>query len=125
MKFRTRLLIAFGVGVLIPLLVVGPGIRAAMSRRVSAEYEGRVNSLVDVIRADLTREEDRISARLKAVRERMVGDNTLRSAVLRRDDRGYILDYASDAMRLAGLDFLQLQDAHPPDVSSRPFRDEC
>lgn len=124
MKFRTRLLIAFGVVVLIPLLVFGLGIRAAMSRRVSAEYEGRVNSLVDVIRADLTREEDRISARLKAVRERMVGDNTLRSAVLRRDDRGYILDYASDAMRLAGLDFLQIQDADHRVVSSGHFRNE-
>ena len=40
MKFRTRLLIAFGVVVMVPLLVFGLGIRRAMSGRVSAEYRG-------------------------------------------------------------------------------------
>ena len=124
MKFRTRLLIAFGVVVMVPLLVFGLGIRTAMSRRVAAEYEGRINSLVGVIRADLAREEDRISARLRAVKDRMVADNRLRSAVLRGDDRGYILDYAGDAMRLAGLDFLQIQNGERRVVSSGHFRNE-
>jgi signal transduction histidine kinase len=124
MKFRTRLLIAFGVVVLIPLLVFGLGIRVAMSRRVAAQYEGRVNSLVGVIRADLAREEDRISARLSAVKKSMVADDRLHRAVLRGDDRGYILDYAGDAMRLAGLDFLQIQDADHRVVSSGHFRNE-
>ena len=124
MKFRTRLLIAFGVVVLIPLLVFGLGIRTAMSRRFAAEYEGRVNSLVGVIRADLVHEQDRISARLRAVKDRMVADNRLRSAVLRGDDRGYILDYAGDAMRLAGLDFLQIQNGDRRVVSSGHFRNE-
>jgi len=124
MKFRTRLLISFGVVVLIPLLVFGLGIRTAMSRRVSAEYQGRVDALVDVIRADLAREEDRISARLIAVKRNMVADNRLRAAVVRGDDRGYILDYAGDAMRLAGLDFLQIQDGERRVVSSGHFRNE-
>ena len=35
MTFRTRLLAAFGVVVLVPLLVFGLGIRSAMSRRVT------------------------------------------------------------------------------------------
>lgn len=124
MKFRTRLLIAFGVVVLIPLLVFGLGIRTAMSRRVAAEYQGRVNSLVSVIEADLSREKERLDSRLKAVKSSMVADNRLRSAVLRGDDRGYILDYAGDAMRLAGLDFLQVQDADRRVVSSGHFRNE-
>jgi len=124
MKFRTRLLIAFGVVVVIPLLVFGLGIRTAMSRRVAAEYEERINLLVGVIRADLVREEDRISARLRAVKDRMVADNRLRSAVLRGDDRAYILDYAGDAMRLAGLDFLQIQNGDRRVVSSGHFRNE-
>lgn len=124
MRFRNRLLIAFGVVVLIPLLVFGLGIRTAMSRRVAAEYEGRVNSLVGVIRADLVHEEDRIGARLGAVKDRMVADNRLRSAILRGDDRGYILDYAGDAMRLAGLDFLQIQNGDRRVVSSGHFRNE-
>jgi len=41
MKFRTRLLISFGVVVLVPLLVFGLGIRREMSRRVTSEYERR------------------------------------------------------------------------------------
>jgi signal transduction histidine kinase len=123
-KFRTRLLIAFGVVVLIPLLVFGLGIRTAMSRRVAGEYGDRVNALVEVIQGDLTREEDRISGRLRAVKERMVADNHLRSAVLRGDDRTYILDFAGEAMRLAGLDFLQIQDGESRVVSSGHFRNE-
>src|SRR5260370_847215 len=117
-------LIAFGVVVLIPLLVFGLGIRTAMSRRVAAEYESRVTSLVGVIRADLVHEQDRITGRLRAVKDRMVADNRLRSAVLRGDDRGYILDYAGDAMRLAGIDFLPIQNGDRRVVSSGHFRNE-
>ena len=124
MKFRTRLLISFGVVVLIPLLVFGIGIRTAMTRRVSGEYQGRVNSLVDVIGTDLEREEERINSRLSAVKRNMVADNRLRAAVVRGEDRGYILDYAGDAMRTAGLDFLQIQDGERRIVSSGHFRNE-
>jgi len=124
MKFRTRLLIAFGVVVMIPLLVFGLGIRRAMSARVSAEYQGRVDALVGVIGADLAREQDRIGARLNAVKRNMAADNRLRAAVVRGDNRAYILDYAGDAMPLAGLDFLQIQDAERRVVSSGHFRNE-
>jgi two-component system, NtrC family, nitrogen regulation sensor histidine kinase NtrY len=124
MKFRTRLLIAFGVVVMVPLLVFGLGIRRAMSGRVSAEYQGRVDALVAVIGADLAREQDRIGARLNAVKRKLAADNRLRAAVVRGDDRGYILDYAGDAMPLAGLDFLQIQDAERRVVSSGHFRNE-
>jgi len=124
MKFRTRLLIAFGVVVMIPLLVFGLGIRRAMSARVSAEYQGRVDALVGVIGADLAREQDRIGARLNAVKRNMAADNRLRAAIVRGDNRAYILDYAGDAMPLAGLDFLQIQDAERRVVSSGHFRNE-
>jgi len=124
MKFRTRLLIAFGVVVMVPLLVFGLGIRRAMSGRVSAEYQGRVDALVAVIGADLAREQDRIGARLNAVKRNMAADNRLRGAIVRGDNRAYILDYAGDAMPLAGLDFLQIQDAERRVVSSGHFRNE-
>ena len=124
MKFRTRLLIAFGVVVMVPLLVFGLGIRRAMSGRVSAEYQGRVDALVAVIGADLAREQDRIGARLNAVKRNMAADNRLRGAIVRGDNRAYVLDYAGDAMPLAGLDFLQIQDAERRVVSSGHFRNE-
>ena len=124
MTFRTRLLAAFGVVVLVPLLVFGLGIRSEMSRRVTAEYEHRVAALVGVVRADIARESDRIAARLAALKGALAADNRFRAAVLRGEDRGYVLDYAGDAMRLAGLDFLQIQDAEGRVLSSGHFRNE-
>ena len=119
MTFRTRLLAAFGVVVLVPLLVFGLGIRREMSRRVAAEYEGRIASLGAVIRADLDREAGRIAARLAALQEALAADNRFRL-----QDRAYVLDYAGAAMRLAGLDFLQVQDGDGRIVSSGHFRNE-
>jgi len=121
MKFRTRLLISFGVVVLIPLLVFGLGIRGEMSKRVTAEY---VAALVKVIDADLAREDDRIRARLTALKSSLALDNSFRNVVVRGADRAYVLDYAGDAMRLAGLDFLQIQDDEGRVVSSGHFRNE-
>jgi signal transduction histidine kinase len=124
MTFRTRLLTAFGVVVLIPLLVFGLGIRREMARRVTGEYERRVAALVNVISADIARENDRIGARLAALKSSLAADSRFRSAVLRGEDRGYVIDYAGDAMRLAGLDFLQIQDDEGRILSSGHFRGE-
>src|SRR5438445_6909557 len=124
MSVRARLLISFGVVVLIPLLVFGLGIRSAMSRRVKGEYERRVSALVDVIRGDIARENDRSATRLAALRGSLVGDSKFRAMVLRGEDSAYVLDYASDAMRLAGLGYLQIQDDEGRVVSSGHFRSE-
>ncbi len=124
MRFRTRLLISFGVVVMIPLLVFGLGIRREMSNRVTAEYTRRVDALVNVISADIARESDRIAARLAALKSSLVADDRFRSWVVRGENRGYVLDYAGDAMRLAGLDFLQIQDDDGRVVSSGHFRNE-
>lgn len=123
MTFRTRLLISFGVVVLVPLLVFGLGIRMEMARRVTGEYQRRVDALVAVIDADLARETDRVGARLAALRSSLRDDNTFRAGV-RGGDSGYVLDYAANAMRLAGLNFLQIQDDEGRVVSSGHFRNE-
>jgi signal transduction histidine kinase len=124
MRFRTRLLIAFGVVVLVPLLVFGLGIRREMSKRVTDESERRVHTLVNVIDADLARENDRIAGRLDAMKSSLESDNQFRGFVVRGDSRAYVLDYAGDAMRLAGLDFLQIQDEEGRILSSGHFRNE-
>lgn len=124
MRFRTRLLIAFGVVVLVPLLVFGLGIRREMAKRVTGEYVQRVNALVNVINADLARETDRIAGRLGAMKTALRDDSRFRGYVLRGENREYVLDYAGDAMRLTGLDFLQLQDDEGRILSSGHFRNE-
>jgi signal transduction histidine kinase len=124
MRFRTRLLISFGVVVMIPLLVFGLGIRREMSKRVTAEYERRVAALVNVMNADIARENDRIGSRLAALKGSLAGDDKFRGWVVRGENRAYVLDYAGDGMRLAGLDFLQIQDDEGRVVSSGHFRNE-
>ena len=124
MSLRTRLLSAFGVVVLIPLLVFGLGIRREMAGRVTGEYQRRVDALVGVINADVAREDDRIASRLAALRGSLRDDNTFYAAVVHGQDRGYVLDYAGTAMRLAGLDFLQFQDDEGRVISSGHFRNE-
>jgi len=124
MKFRTRLLISFGVVVLIPLLVFGLGIRREMSRSVTGQYEERVQALVNVINADIAREGDRIGARLATMKNSLKDDNNFRNVVVRGADRSYVLDYAGNAMRMSGLDFLQIQDDEGRVVSSGHFRNE-
>ncbi len=124
MKFRTRLLISFGVVVLIPLLVFGLGIRREMSRSVIGQYDQRVKALVNVINADIARESDRIRSRLGALKTSIANDNSFRGAIVRGENRAYLLDYAGEAMRLAGLDFLQIQDDEGRVLSSGHFRNE-
>ena len=124
MRFRTRLLIAFGVVVLVPLLIFGLGIRREMANRVTGEYRRRVDALVNVINADLARENDRIVERLVAMKSSLASDNQFRHLVVRGESREYVLDYAGGAMRLAGLDFLQIQDDDGRILSSGHFRNE-
>jgi len=124
MTFRTRLLAGFGVVVLVPLAVFGLGIRREMSGRVAAEYERRVAALAEVIRADVGRQSDGIAARLAALKGALADDNRFRVAAAQGIDRAYVLNYAGDAMRLAGLDFLQIADDEDRVVSSGHFRNE-
>ena len=121
MTFRTRLLAGFGVVVLVPLAVFGLGIRREMSGRVAAEYVG---ALSDVVRADITRQSEAIATRLDALRDALRADNRFRTAAVQGGDRAFVLDYTGDAMRLTGLDFLQILDDEGRVVSSGHFRNE-
>ncbi len=121
MTFRTRLLAGFGVVVLVPLAVFGLGIRREMSGRLTAE---RMGALSDVVRADIARQSDGIATRLDALKDALRADNRFRTAAIQGGDRAFILDYAGDAMRLTGLDFLQILDDEGRVVSSGHFRNE-
>src|SRR5207247_4591752 len=123
MTFRTRLLLAFAPVVLVPLLVFGIGVRRAVRDRLAAQYRRRVDALVAVIEEDLAQRGRSIGDRLTSLTAAAVEDNRLRLAV-QSGDRQYLLDYAGSAMRLAGLDMLQIQDASGRIVNSGHFRQE-
>jgi len=126
MSLRTRLLIAFAVIVLIPIALLAFGLRQEMTRRLSDEYQLRVDTVVDVIREDLTRESAGISDRLASLESALVNDNRFRLAAVAgvESEREYVLDYAGTAMRLTGLSMLQIQDGDGQIISSGHFRNE-
>ncbi|HET7296693.1 MAG TPA: sensor histidine kinase [Gemmatimonadales bacterium] len=124
MSFRARLLAGFGAVALIPLVVFGLRVRTAMVERLTAAYQQRVAALAAVIRADLERQSAGIAGRLDALKGAIAADNRFRLAALQGGDRAYLLDYAGDAMRLAGLSMLQIQDEQGRIVSSGHFRNE-
>lgn len=126
MSFRSRLLLAFLALALAPLIFFGLRVRAEVTERLGAQHEHRVAALADVIEQDLQRESVAVAARLARLAEAMAADSRLRLAVRSPEgrDRAYLLDYASRAMPLAGLDFLRVQDEEGRVLSSGHFRNE-
>jgi signal transduction histidine kinase len=125
-SLRTRLLLAFAAIVLIPMALLAFGVRQEMSRRLSAEYQQRVDTVVEIIREDLDRESGAIAARLSSLEAALQNDNQFRVAAVAgvETEREYLLDYAGTAMRLTGLSMLQVQDGDGRIISSGHFRNE-
>ena len=126
MSLRTRLLLAFAAVVLIPIALLAFGLRQEMTRRLSAEYQLRVDRVVEVIREDLARESAGIAERLASLESALLNDNRFRLAAVAgvESERSYLLDYAGTAMRLTGLSMLQIQDGDGRIISSGHFRNE-
>jgi signal transduction histidine kinase len=126
MSLRTRLLLAFAAIVLIPMALLAFGLRQEMNRRLSEEYQLRVDRVVEVIREDLARESAGIAKRLESLEAALLSDNRFRGAAVAgvESERDYLLDYAGTAMRLTGLSMLQIQDSDGRILSSGHFRNE-
>jgi signal transduction histidine kinase len=126
MSLRTRLLFAFAAVVLIPFALLAFGLRQEMTRRLSQEYQLRVDRVVAVIREDLARESAGIADRLASLETALLNDNRFRLAAVAgvEAERDYLLDYAGTAMRLTGLSMLQIQDDEGRILSSGHFRNE-
>jgi signal transduction histidine kinase len=126
MGLRTRLLLAFAAIVLVPIALLAFGLRQEMTRRLSQEYQDRVDQTVAIIREDLTRESAGVAERLASLGAALVNDNRFRLAAVAGlpSEREYLLDYAGTAIRLTGLTTLQIQDAHDQIISSGHFRNE-
>ena len=126
MSLRSRLLLAFAAIVLIPIGLLAFGLRQEMTRRLSQEYQLRVDAVVEVIREDLARESAAIAERLASLEGALLNDNRFRLAAVAgvESERDYLLDYAANAMRLTGLSMLQIQDGDGRILSSGHFRNE-
>src|SRR6185436_1429692 len=117
---------AFAAIVLLPIALLAFGLRQEMTRRLSEEYQLRVDRVVDVIREDLARESASIAERLASLESALLSDNRFRLAAVAgvESEREYLLDYAGTAMRLTGLSMLQIEDGDERIISSGHFRNE-
>lgn len=126
MSFRTRLMTVFFVAALLPVITFALLVRSEMSSRLAGQYERSVDALVTVLEGDLKDLDERLASSLVVLVQTAVNDNRFRRAVVDRslDDRRYLLDYAGNAMRLADLSMLQIQDGAGRILSSGHFRNE-
>src|SRR5436190_2199260 len=112
MSLRTRMLLAFAVVVLIPLVLLALGLRQEVSRRLTADYQLRVDSVAETIQEDLQRESESISQRLASLKSSLSDDINFRKGVGGDESyRNYVLDYGSSAMQLTGLSMMQIVDS--------------
>ena len=125
MSFRSRLLIAFLLASAIPLVFLAIGVRRQLDARIVAQYERRVRGLAQIVEQDIDREGASIAARLASLGGSLRTDDRFRLALVGESgDREYVLDWAPQAMRTAGLSMLQVQDANGRILSSGHFRNE-
>jgi signal transduction histidine kinase len=126
MTMRLRLLLGFLVVVAVPLVLFAAGARHEVTRRVTDQYERRAAALAGVARAELERQSEAVAGRLAALAVGLARDTRFRLAAVQRvaAERPYLLDVATDAMRLAGLSYLQIQDTTGRILSSGHFRNE-
>jgi signal transduction histidine kinase len=126
MRFRTRVFAACMAVAVVPLVGLTIGVRREVDARLTAQYDARAAALSAATRDELANESSSIAERLASLRETLVDDNRFRLAAVQHNpaDRGYLLDYAGQAMRASGLAMLQIQDDAGRILSSGHFRNE-
>ncbi len=126
MTFRARLRLAAVLIVLAPVIGFALIVRQEMGRRLTAQYQRRVESQIAIIEGDLRAVGEDIGRTLSALSDALRDDNRFRQAAVDGAvaERPYLLDYAARAMRLTGLGMLQIHDANGRIISSGHFRME-
>jgi signal transduction histidine kinase len=123
-SFRVRLFLAFLAAVLLPLALLAAGVRREMTRRLTAEYQRRVSALTGVLRDDLAADDAALAARVRGIASALAADTRFRLAADGLAERRWLLDYGADAMGVAGLAVLQVQDSSGRVLTSGHFRNE-
>src|ERR1043166_8766765 len=123
MTYRSRVALALTIGAIIPLALLGFGVRREMATRLDAQAERRVQALVGVLRADLDEQTAGLKQRVRRLAVGLQADTRFRLAV-RGGDRRWLLDWAGEAMAASGLAVLRVQDEGGRVLSSGHFRNE-
>jgi signal transduction histidine kinase len=126
-SLRARLVLAFALVTLTPLLIIGMGLRRELDRRLVRDFETRADAEIAAVEGELTRASTRVTSQLAALVTALENDNQLRRALTRPDDSdaGYLIEFAARHMALTGLALLRLEDDAGRILSSGHFPGEA
>lgn len=127
MSLRSRLVPAFALVALTPLLIIGVGLRRELDRRLVHDFEARADAEAAAVAGELARASTRLAGQLAALVTALENDNRLRRVLTRPtdSDAGYLVDFAARHMALAGLALLRLEDDAGRILSSGHFPGEA
>ena len=126
MNFRARLTLALLVVAIVPLAILGYGVRREMTARLDEDAARRVSAVRASLTAGLSAVVTADRARLQSLASDLAADNRLRIALGNEDspERRWLLDWASRSMKPTGFAVLQLQDSAGRVLSSGQFRND-
>lgn len=124
MTFRTRILLACLAVAAVPLLILAAGARHVVRDRLTLQYRESVEQSAQAVQAELARTVAVLDERTRLLVGRMTDRPDTRAALLDAELGTALLDYAPDAMRLAGLDFMLVLDERGTVLSSGHFRND-
>jgi len=122
--FRTRIVLAFAAVAVLPVALFGWRVRAEMQARLEEEGSRRVGALVSTIESELRSERSRVRARLGQLGSDLAVDNRFRLVRQGGGESSWLLDWAGEAMRAAGLAALTLHDSAGRVLSSGQYRND-
>ena len=126
MTFRARLTLALVVIAVLPLAILGYGVRREMTARLDDDAAHRVSTVGAALTSGLSATIAADLARLQSLASGLATDNRFRIGLANEDspERQWLLDWASGSMKLAGFAVLQLQDSTGRILSAGQFRND-
>ena len=124
MSFRTRLTLCLLAVAVVPLAILGYGVRREMTARLDDDAARRVDAVRGAVTSELAAALAADRVRLQSLASDLAADNRFRIALNNENsqERRWLLDWASGSMKLAGFALLQLQDSSGRVLSAGQFR---
>ncbi len=123
MKLRRRFTVALALLVLVPLALLGAGIRRVAATELGNLFRERTSRLSQAAHSEVAVMSDALGARLEALAETLLRDRPFPTEH-EPEPRRATLDYAGRALRLAGLDALEIVARDGTVLSSGQFRNQ-
>lgn len=126
MSFRARLTLWLLAIAVVPLAILGYGVRREMTTRLDDGAARHVDAVRGAVTSGVAAALAADRLRLQSLAAELAADNRFRIALSNEDspERRWLLDWASGSMKLAGFALLQLQDSSGRVLSAGQFRND-